>query len=155
MRSSSLARMRAASCEVVDVVSASSDSDSEEVSMSETSSSKGDEGRDVEALISGRSGSWEVCAGGGLKWPARLKRRKRFSSAFCFFISRSRERLMAKREELEISKSSTLRSRRACAAKSGAGFSFVGLCGTSDPSKGEFGIDKGSAFERLGDKPGK
>jgi len=61
---------------------------------------------------------------------------------------------MARRDELEISRSSTLRSRRASAAKSGAGFSLVGLCGIGEPIRGEFGIDNGSAFERLGDRAG-
>jgi hypothetical protein len=48
--------------------------------------------------------------------PERDKRRKRRNSALCFLNSRSRVLLMARREELEISRSRTLRSRRADAA---------------------------------------
>lgn len=62
---------------------------------------------------------------------------------------------MARRDELEISRSSTLRSRRASAAKSGAGFSLVGLCGiVGEPIMGDVGREDGSAFERFGDRAG-
>ncbi len=48
----------------------------------------------------------------------REARRSRRSSSFCLRISRSSVRLMASREELLISRSRTLRSRRALAASS-------------------------------------
>ena len=52
------------------------------------------------------------------KRPARDSRLNRLSSAFCLRTSRSRDELIASSELFEISKSKTLRSRRASAARS-------------------------------------
>ena len=76
--------------------------------------------------------------------PVCVRRRYRRSSVFCLRISRSRVRLMARREELLISRSSTLRSRRAFAANS---FKWsillsvvIGLVGLVDIERsGDFG----------------
>ena len=66
------------------------------------------------------------------KRPARDSRRKRFNSAFCLRNSRSRLALIASNELFDISRSSTLRSRRASAASW-----VMVLVGLSVPSVGE------------------
>ena len=137
------------------------DSDVAGVFCSSRSSSSSDGGREgrSSSSMSEEKPSLAVMTENGLdaerfdgaidRRPVRVSRRYRRNSEFCFRISRSRVRFMARSEELLISRSRTLRSRRALAANSLSWSTLLwdggllGLCGGCDATVevGDCGLD--------------
>jgi hypothetical protein len=137
---SSLARWRASSSALDDGERAADESSSKDESTSSSDSSQSSESW---SLVSSRSDSLPVPSSFSVSalrcdcpdidrnesvtmenLPDRESRRNLRSSADCFRISRSRVLLMASRDELLISRSSTFRSRLAFAASSFIFWSF-------------------------------